>query len=114
MTKKAWIKTIKQAAIDAGTYKEYFDSVIDTLADILEKRDWASEDLNRIGEELVSGTRRNPTVVIWNDLNKSALAYWRELGLTPAGLRKINDDTFAQKEKKISLGELLKLSKEEQ
>lgn len=26
-----------------------------------------------------------------NDLNRDALTYWRELGLTPKGLRAIND-----------------------
>jgi hypothetical protein len=28
---------------------------------------------------------------VWQDLNTQALAYWKELGLTPAGLKKIKD-----------------------
>ena len=34
------------------------------------------------------------------DLDTQALAYWRDLGLTPAGLKKINE--AAMKEKKRS------------
>lgn len=32
---------------------------------------------------------KNPLLVLWDDLNKSALAYWRELGLTPSSYKKI-------------------------
>ena len=110
MKKQEWIEEIKRAAADAGTYKNYFDAVIDTLADILEKRDLAAE---QAGEKLASGTHRNPLMVIWNDLNKSALAYWKELGLTPAGLKKLNEETFAERKQVNSLLGLLNKSKEE-
>jgi hypothetical protein len=43
---------------------------------------------------------KNPLLVLWDDLNKSALAYWRDLGLTPSGLKKISAD--AMKPKKTS------------
>ena len=49
---------------------------------------------------------KNPALVLWDDLNKSALAYWRDLGLTPAGLKKLNDD--ALKEKQAGFSDLLK------
>ena len=39
MTKTAWKKRIKDDCIQAGTYAEWCESIIDTLAAILEKRD---------------------------------------------------------------------------
>ena len=39
---------------------------------------------------------KNPLIAIWEDLNKLALNYWRDLGLTPAGLKKINEESFAK------------------
>ena len=36
---------------------------------------------------------KNPLLVLWDDLNKSALAYWRELGLTPSSYKKMTGDT---------------------
>lgn len=50
---------------------------------------------------------KNPLLVLWDDLNKSALAYWRELGLTPAGLKRI-DESAMKKKKKDSLAEALR------
>lgn len=39
MKKEAWKKRIRKACVDAGTYRPYFDSVIVSLAEILETRD---------------------------------------------------------------------------
>ena len=30
--------------------------------------------------------------MLWDDLNKSALAYWRELGMTPSSYKKMTGD----------------------
>ena len=35
---------------------------------------------------------KNPLLAVWDDLNKTALAYWRELGLTPAAYKKISGE----------------------
>ena len=108
MKKRAWKAKIKKACRDAGTYKPYFDHVIDTLAGILEKRDQAwneyeeSEDGLIIEQTNKSGHTnkiKNPLISLWDDLNKSALVYWKELGLTPAGLKKMNEECFVKKEK---------------
>ena len=37
--------------------------------------------------------KRNPLLQLWQDLNAQALAYWRDLGLTPAGLKRLKDTT---------------------
>jgi phage terminase small subunit len=92
----------------AGTYKECFDDVIGTLAGILEKRDLAQEMFDESGESIIvehtnkggaTNLEQNPTIRLINDLNRDALSYWRELGLTPKSLRAINDE--ALKEKKV-------------
>lgn len=109
MEKKKWKSRIKKNCTAVGTYLPAFDPVIDTLADILEKRDNAQElyeesggkaivpHINKAGAE---NLEQNPALRLINDLNRDALQYWRDLGLTPAGLRKINDD--AMTEKKLS------------
>ena len=109
MKKETWKKKIIEACEAAGTYRKYFDPVITTLSGILEKRDEAEELYIKIGANpIIKHTNKggatnivkNPALIIWDDLNKSALSYWRDLGLTPAGLKKI--DEAALKGKKQS------------
>lgn len=109
MDKANW-KTEIQAACEAvGTYKPAFDHVIDTLAGILEARDDAQAAFEKSGGKTVvkhvnkggnPNLVKNPALVVIDDLNKTALQYWRDLGLTPAGLRRI--DEKAMKPKKTS------------
>ena len=100
MRKTAWKNRIKKAATAAGTYRPYFDNVIDTLADILAKRDLAQELFDSTGGNIIvkhtnkngsTNIEQNPALRLINDLNRDALAYWRDLGLTPAGLKKLNE-----------------------
>ena len=42
---------------------------------------------------------KNPLLILWDDLNKSALAYWRELGLTPSSFRKMTGGAKEKEEK---------------
>lgn len=115
MKRTAWKNRIIKACKEAGTYREFFNVIIDTLAEILEKRDEvAKEYKDRGGKALVEYTNKggstnltkNPALTLWDDLNKSALAYWRDLGLTPAGLKKI-DESAMQKKRKSGLLEAL-------
>ena len=116
MTRNEWIERIKNSAIDAGTYRPYFDDVISTLADILERRDKAkSEFLKSGGRVMVKHTNKggatnieqNPCLRAVNDLDRDALAYWRDLGLTPAGLKRINEKAM-QKPKENALSKALR------
>lgn len=102
--------------MDAGTYRTYFDQVIDTLADILEKRDNAQELFKKSGGSTIvkhtnkggaTNLEKNPALVIVDDLNRTALTYWRDLGLTPKGLKAI-DEKAMKKEKASAFTELLK------
>lgn len=116
VTKKEWAETIKRASVDAGTYRTYFDPVIDTLAGVLENRDKAQQSFEQSGSiPVVAHTNKggntnivkNPALVVVDDLNKTALAYWRDLGLTPAGLKRINEDAL-RKQKDGGFSEILK------
>lgn len=98
MKKAAWKRKIKEATKAAGTYEEYFDNVIDTLAQMLEDRDTTREAYIRTGANPViahtnkggaTNLVKNPLLVVINDINGTALAYWRDLGLTPAGFKKL-------------------------
>lgn len=101
MTKRQWKNRIIKACDDAGTYEQHFDYIIDTLASILEKRDETEKQYIQTGSHPIvkytnkggaTNPTKNPALVMWDDLNKSALAYWRDLGLTPAGLKKLKGD----------------------
>lgn len=106
MTKKRWRERIVQCCKDAGTYKPYFDDVVDTLADILTKRDEALTLFKKMGSDtLVYFTNKagaqnldlHPALKTANALNRDALQYWKELGLTPSALRKIDESAFKTK-----------------
>ena len=109
MNKKQYQTRILTACKNVGTYKKSFDQVINTLADVLAERDRIYKKyIDEGAQPLVTVTsdrgaenkRPNPLLKQWNEMNTTALSYWRDLGLTPAGLKKINDDEL--KEKKVS------------
>ena len=111
MEAKKWKTRIKKAMTAAGTYQVVdkvilFDSVISSLADILEERDRIRQQYIDTGAQplvvMVSdrgaeNMKPNPLLKQWSELNNQALAYWRDLGLTPAGLRKINEEAMNEK-----------------
>lgn len=100
-SKKQWEKRIREQCKEAGTYQPFFEDIILTLSEILEKRDITSKQFKQTGSMPVvkytnksgnTNPSKNPILVLWDDLNKTALTYWRELGLTPAGYKKITGD----------------------
>ncbi len=116
MTKAKWKNKIKKHCEEVGTYRAPFDPVIETLAATLEERDRVYEKYVEEGSKATidyinkfgaTNTVKNPLLILWDDLNKSALAYWRDLGLTPAGLKKIDEQALKVK-KKNPLAEALK------
>lgn len=118
MKKEAWRRKIVEATKEVGTYRPSFEMVINTLAEILERRDDALEKFYESGGDTVVvhiNTRgggenlvKNPALAVVDDMDKTALTYWRDLGLTPAGLKRINDSTMKRGSKKASLGDVLK------
>ena len=103
-------RQMKQLNIDTKPYAP----VIATLCDILEQRDAVYAQYIDEGAEPVreytnkagaTNLTKNPLLILWDDLNKSALAYWRDLGLTPSSYKKLAAET--QPEKKSALTEAL-------
>lgn len=113
MTKETYQRKIKKACQDAGTYRPFFDETIKTLSQMLETRDKALEQYEKTGgKPVVAHTNKagatnivkNPALTVVADINRDALAYWRDLGLTPAGLRRINEKAMEQKKGKDLAG----------
>ena len=116
MTAAEWKKRITRDVKAAGTYQKYFGSVIDTLSGILARRDDAEALFIASGGNILvkhtnkggaTNIEQNPALRLINDLNRDALAYWRDLGLTPAGLKRIDEQAMKQR-KKSALAEALK------
>lgn len=116
MEKQKWIKVIKSQCEEAKTYKPFFDSVIETLAQILETRDtihdqWVAEGseativntTDRSGKENV---HKNPLLSLESEYNSLALKYWAEMGLTSKSLKAIQK-TLSEDDGE-SLAEVLK------
>lgn len=117
MTRKTWSKRIKNACEEVGTYKPAFDSMIDELARILELRDNAQKKFEESGGETIvrhtnksgqTNTVKNPALVVVMDCNAQALAYWRDLGLSPAGLKRINEAALKEAKKESALERALR------
>lgn len=103
MTKEEWTKRLTAVCIDAGTYKPFFDEFIGQLAQLLEIRDNATAEFELSGNKPViahtnkgghTNLVKNPALIVINECNQQALAYWRDLGLTPAGYKKLNGETM--------------------
>lgn len=99
MDKEKWKRVIVKACKQAGTYETFFGSVIDTLSQIMETRDRAHDQYIQSGAHptIVHTNKakeknvvKNPILVMENELNAQALAYWRDLGLTPSGYKKLD------------------------
>lgn len=116
MKSRTWSKRIKDWCIEAGTYQVFFNQTIDTLAGILERKDEASERYKESGcQPIVKYTNKagatnevtNPALALMNDLDKIALTYWRELGLTPSGYKKIQGEKPKEREQLSGLAAAL-------
>ena len=107
MTKSKWKATILEQMAALEIQKDAYDSVVETLAGILEQRDKTFREFKASGGKSVisytnkggaTNMNKNPLLTQWNELNKTALAYWRDLGMTPSSLKKITgDDTKKEK-----------------
>ena len=115
MTKTQWKNKIKKACTAAGTYQKYYDHVIETLASIMETRDLAQEKFVASGgSPIVEHTNKggatnivkNPALVVIMDCNAQALNYWRDLGLTPMGMKRLGEKGIV-KESEDSFAEVL-------
>lgn len=104
----AWAGVIKKATEAAGTYRPFFDQTIKTLAQVMHERDAVMIAYEEAGAEPVvehtnndghTNYTKSPFLMMWDALTTTALGYWRDLGLTPAGLKKIDEKAMKPKQK---------------
>ena len=117
MKREAWRRRIRKACQEAGTYRPYFENIIFSLAEILEARDQVRKYYEDSGAlPIVQRTNKgghtnieeNPILVTYNNYNKTAMLYWKELGLTPRGLKAIDEKSMSTQQKKASHGDALR------
>ena len=116
MSKKKWKNLIGKQLESLGLNNDAYESAIDSLAAILEQRDKTYQEfLDAGGKSTIKYTNKggstnmtkNPLLVLWDDLNKTALAYWRELGMTPSSYKKVTGAGAKREEPKKGLAEIL-------
>ena len=102
MEKAKWKKKIIKQCQDLGTYQDAYIPAIETPAGILEQRDRTHVEFTKSGGKSVVeyvnkfgavNMVKNPLLTLWDDLNASALMYWRDLGLTPSSYKKMTGGT---------------------
>lgn len=94
-------KKIEQIMRNKGTYSEDYQIAIDALAAILHDIDTATAQYKRTKSSPVimytnkAGARnpvKNPILATIQGLRQDAIVYMRELGITPAGAKRIGDN----------------------
>ena len=97
MTKEEWAEIISNDMKKANTYNDTYLPVINTLADILERRDLTMAEwrkgkckllVTKKSDRGATNKAKNPLLTILQECEKDALAYWGQLGLTPNALKK--------------------------
>lgn len=117
MTEPEYAEQITSRCESLGTWREEFASTRTRLAKIYVRIDVVEAEYERTGAHpIVTHTNkagaknaaRNPFLVELDTLYDQALTYERELGLTPAALRKINEDALKPR-KRSGLEQALRL-----
>lgn len=115
LTLRQRFNAIRAGCQGLGTYREEFDPAIWALAKVEEERDdaWAEFEneggiriittVNKAGAEY---RMQNPAYTVWLNLVAESRSQRRELGLTPAGLKKLREDAM-KAPKKSALTEVL-------
>lgn len=117
MKRGAWKKKIIDNMKAVGTYADAYLGAIETLADILARRDsalkqWADEGCQltiiKTQDRGAKNPAKNPLLAILQECERDALTYWGQLGLTPSGLRK----SFSEDKEKAKASMLASALKE--
>ena len=116
MSKTKWKNLIKKQLTALGLQNDAYESTVESLAAILEQPDKTFAQFRKSGGKSVieytnkggsTNMTKNPLLVLWDDLNKTALAYWRELGLTPSSYKKLTGTGAKKEESKKGLAAAL-------
>lgn len=98
MKRAQWEKKIKEQMQLDEKYIASFQTTIKILAEILEERDrvysiyqeqGALPVIDFTSDRGAVNKKPNPLLRQWQELNVTALTYLRDVGITPAGLRKL-------------------------
>ena len=118
MTLRQRFNEIRAACQGLGTYREEFDPAIWALAKVEEERDSAWEEFEAEGGIRIVTTvnkagaeyrQQNPSYTVWLNLVAESRSQRRELGLTPAGLKKLREDAMKAPKKSAVAEALAKL-----
>ena len=116
MSKTKWKNLIKKQLAALGLQNDAYESTVESLAAILAQRDKTFAEFRKSGGKSVieytnkggsTNMTKNPLLVLWDDLNKTALAYWRELGMTPSSYKKLTGEGPRKEEKQKGLAAAL-------
>lgn len=103
-TEKGHREKLRRSCRAVGTYKPEFEPLIRRLAEYYTRRDQLQKMFEESGSQPMIKQRRsgvmikNPILDEKDRLMKSALDIERELGLTPAALRRVNEAAMAAKQ----------------
>lgn len=116
MTKEEWKNELEeQIKFDSG-YIPSFQTTINILAEVLEERDrvyqmyvdtGAQPVVNFTSDRGAINLKENPLSKQWHALTITALSYLRDLGLTAAGLRKLQGQLDVKDNGKRSIVEIM-------
>lgn len=116
MDEKGYRRKIIADMKAVGTYRPEFQKTVDNLSKIYVDMDVAREQFKKSGGSIVikytnkngsTNLVKNPFFLAIEGLQDKIIMYNRELGLTPAGLRKIKGDVSAGENKPKGLAAVL-------
>ena len=112
---KRYKRQIVRKMKSIGTYNASFMYTINVLAKVLADYEATTERFERTGGHMVikhtnkngsTNIVKNPLYLALEKLRDDILAYSKELGLTPAGLSRVNDE-LNKKDNKSKLSQVL-------
>lgn len=118
LTLRQRFNAIRAGCQGLGTYREEFDPAIWALAKVEEERDNAWDEFKAEGGIRIITTvnkagaeyrMTNPSYTLWMNLVAEARSQRRELGLTPAGLKKLREDAMKAPKQSALAAALAKL-----
>ena len=101
MSKGVWKKKIITCMTEKDTFDESYLPVIDTLAEILDRRAKAMKQFESEGSQFLvtkisdrgaKNQSKNPLLSIIQECERDALSYWTSLGLTPVSMKRLSKD----------------------
>lgn len=115
---KEYKKIIEKQMKAVGTFKKEFSIVILTLSQLMEGYDKAVEKFEQSGGNIIikhtnkakeANVVKNPFYLAIETMRMQILKYLAELGLTPSGLKKINEKSMDSKKESTLAKALMKL-----